>query len=344
MIYAVEYCEDAMDTFGGYRNTGEHSSIRPYVGGACSRWPVSRTFEGPFLKNTEKDISAFLLYAVEYCEYTVDGVVGYRNTGEHSSLWPYVGGACSRWPAGGTFEGPFLKNTEKDISAFLIFAVASCEYTMDSVVWVRNTGGHSSIRPYVWGARPSWPPAWIFDRPFLKNTEKDISVFLIYAVVYCEYTMDALVWYRNTGEHSSIRPYVGGACSRWPVGRTFEGPFRECMWQECLLRMQCVFLAFCCDFVVFVSLFRCFIVLYWALFRWICIRFIRTASGRLSSSLLCLCVSLLIRPFWGVLVFFPVFLCFLLLYLRFSIYVKGWQCLLAWIARATLQFCDLMRA
>ena len=96
------------------------------------------------------------------------------------------------------------------------------------------------------------------------------------------------------------------------------------MYLECLFFLQCMFFASGCHFVVFLWFLFLFIVFCCILRRWICIR---TASERLSCRLLCLCVSLLICPFWGVLVFFPVFLCFSLLYLWFSVYIKGWQCL-----------------
>ena len=90
------------------------------------------------------------------------------------------------------------------------------------------------------------------------------------------------------------------------------------------LCIQCVFFAFLCFFVVFLGFFLCLSLLYWVLLQWV---IVSTACGRFSCRLLCLCESLLICIFWDAAVFFSVFLCFSLLYLWFSVYIKGWQCL-----------------
>ena len=94
--------------------------------------------------------------------------------------------------------------------------------------------------------------------------------------------------------------------------------------QSALLCIQCVFFAFWCLFFVILGCFLCFNVLHWHLIRWIAVC---QASVYVSCGLLCFRVTLLSGDFYMAPVFFPVFLCFSLLYMYFAMSWKWRRCL-----------------
>ena len=90
------------------------------------------------------------------------------------------------------------------------------------------------------------------------------------------------------------------ACFVW-LTLSFYRCLYSCIEQDWLSHIESVFLLFCCVFFVFLGFFLCFNALHWVLIRWV---IVCTACGRLSCSVLCLCVCILSGAFYMAPLFF----------------------------------------